>query len=122
MCRTPHGVRGLKFAAPVKIAFPKGRTPHGVRGLKCAVLPRAREKAQSHPAWGAWIEIRDPAQSYAQGPGRTPHGVRGLKLFVCFYYLSSHLSHPAWGAWIEICRRRQPRELHGVAPRMGCVD
>ena len=32
--RTPHGVRGLKFALLVEGAGGLGRTPHGVRGLK----------------------------------------------------------------------------------------
>ena len=53
----------------------------------------------SHPAWGAWIEMKKGVD--------WPFGL---------------WSHPAWGAWIEI------RETYGdalpefVAPRMGCVD
>ena len=76
----------------------------------------------SHPAWGAWIEIRRDDK---------PAGLR--------------MSHPAWGAWIEIGysgagiaakARRTPHGVRGlkfanlngetdaysVAPRMGCVD
>ena len=32
--RTPHGVRGLKFAQKQEILAGSSRTPHGVRGLK----------------------------------------------------------------------------------------
>ena len=32
--RTPHGVRGLKFADKLCLFVRLGRTPHGVRGLK----------------------------------------------------------------------------------------
>ena len=55
--RTPHGVRGLKFAAmSQRIEYATRRTPHGVRGLK--YFGGARRSANG---------------------GRTPHGVRGLK-------------------------------------------
>ena len=54
--RTPHGVRGLKFAGCLRLGDHAGRTPHGVRGLKFALLVEG-----------------------AGGLGRTPHGVRGLK-------------------------------------------
>ena len=33
-CRTPHGVRGLKFTIKGHAAAGGRRTPHGVRGLK----------------------------------------------------------------------------------------
>ena len=33
-CRTPHGVRGLKFPVVLAFASVDRRTPHGVRGLK----------------------------------------------------------------------------------------
>ena len=35
--RTPHGVRGLKFAQALRRGGHHGRTPHGVRGLKYAL-------------------------------------------------------------------------------------
>ena len=35
---------------------------------------------QSHPSWGAWIEIFDRELAATKMP-----------------------SHPSWGAWIEIC-------------------
>ena len=38
LCRTPHGVRGLKYLESAHAVFEsQGRTPHGVRGLKCKV-------------------------------------------------------------------------------------
>ena len=33
------------------------RTPHGVRGLKYWYLAPAQLRVRSHPARGAWIEI-----------------------------------------------------------------
>ena len=58
-CRTPHGVRGLKYLCDLVEDFASiRRTPHGVRGLKYAGFP---------------VECFDD--------GRTPHGVRGLKCF-----------------------------------------
>ena len=35
-----------------------GRTPHGVRGLKFTETPNEGQKIESHPARGAWIEIK----------------------------------------------------------------
>ena len=53
----------------------------------------------SHPARGAWIEIRS------------------------FSFLSnSVLSHPARGAWIEIEMIHAGAKAEFVAPREGCVD
>ena len=57
-CRTPHGVRGLKFNDYLDRELEdERRTPHGVRGLK---LPNG---------WLFTSRIQR----------RTPHGVRGLK-------------------------------------------
>ena len=57
MCRTPHGVRGLKLLC-IRNTVKKrgGRTPHGVRGLKYLLR-----------------------RQIIHADGRTPHGVRGLK-------------------------------------------
>ena len=39
--------------------IPQGcRTPHGVRGLKFFGMAKSTSAMQSHPAWGAWIEIQ----------------------------------------------------------------
>ena len=117
----------MKFAANLCTIAKSGRTPHGVRGLKCIqATPRSRA-ARSHPARGAWIEIRSRAtppctelpsrtphgvrglkcaasQSTRQLRCRTPHGVRGLKYRRNFARLCNHRSHPARGAWIEMPR------------------
>ena len=82
LCRTPHGVRGLKPVMAADAARKKSRTPHGVRGLK----PRKRMRARAHR-------------------GRTPHGVRGLKQKLGLSQISAFASHPARGAWIETCGR-----------------
>ena len=37
LCRTPHGVRGLKSLLSRAVAAIPCRTPHGVRGLKYLV-------------------------------------------------------------------------------------
>ena len=58
-CRTPRGVRGLKFG-----------------GILCLVSLFA-----SHPSRGAWIEICDSSQATNTLIGRTPRGVRGLKFW-----------------------------------------
>ena len=58
--RTPHGVRGLKFLfRGTQDPYQQSRTPHGVRGLKSLYPCRAELCTnKSHPARGAWIEIR----------------------------------------------------------------
>ena len=56
-CRTPLGVRGLKFQAEEQTYKAYGRTPLGVRGLKSLSSRQVCSSTVSHPAWGAWIEI-----------------------------------------------------------------
>ena len=121
-CRTPHGVRGLKYLAYRARRKVDSRTPHGVRGLKLLHFTRKRGGIQSHPAWGAWIEIKNELYYNKNSLCRTPHGVRGLKLFLHSKVLPAHLSHPAWGAWIEMLNYSIFRLRDYVAPRMGCVD
>ena len=78
--RTPQGVRGLK--SPMLGGWPSGtcRTPQGVRGLKCSLVRVAVVGVNvSHPARGAWIEIRPMSRPTPTSTGRTPQGVRGLK-------------------------------------------
>ncbi len=53
----------------------------------------------SHPARGAWIEIK--------------YGVYGQ---------IGAESHPARGAWIEMALTTQTTTFTVVAPRKGCVD
>ena len=144
------------------------RTPHGVRGLKLEDAGSVCERHASHPSRGAWIEIRETNLSRGTQASRTPHGVRGLKSrgamgrglerlshpsrgawieisSVCWRAYQDTLSHPSRGAWIEIwrwsrrtseCARRTPHGVRGlklpplpvvgqalnVAPLTGCVD
>ena len=55
------------------------RTPHGVRGLKYAYTAFIVRHYLSHPAWGAWIELAMMKPNIPLPMCRTPHGVRGLK-------------------------------------------
>ena len=52
LCRTPHGVRGLKYARAVQSPVLVGRTPHGVRGLKYSVHAAAGAERQVAPLTG----------------------------------------------------------------------
>ena len=53
----------------------------------------------SHPARGAWIEMKN----------NLPDNIKPE-------------SHPARGAWIEIMSHPCQNEQSSVAPRKGCVD
>ena len=55
------------------------RTPHGVRGLKFACCRANSLSTGSHSARSAWIEISNAFNIFSILFGRTPHGVRGLK-------------------------------------------
>ena len=98
-CRTPHGVRGLKFRIEAS------------HRLQCLL---------SHPSRGAWIEITGLRSLMSSRTSRTPHGVRGLKLFRTQVTRKTTPSHPSRGAWIEImrlvksCLERVSRTPHGV--------
>ena len=56
-----HPARGawIEMSGSLQIHIaPRCRTPQGVRGLKFPALRRQRLRRQSHPARGAWIEIQ----------------------------------------------------------------
>ena len=55
------------------------RTPRGVRGLKFCYIVSPGYAGESHPSRGAWIEIFSMASRSAPAYCRTPRGVRGLK-------------------------------------------
>ena len=57
-CRTPSGVRGLKFSIHTKIA--QLLQSHPVRGawIEIKTSRRPASFVKSHPVRGAWIEIR----------------------------------------------------------------
>ncbi len=115
LCRTPHGVRGLKYVHRLSADAHLGcRTPHGVRGLKSAIQQHTRPHHASHPSRGAWIEIAPDERARGQVPRRTPHGVRGLKLDGVACGVVELLSHPSRGAWIEISTT-SPRQSRSAA-------
>ena len=83
------------------------------------------EKAlqESHPARGAWIEMRSTSRKIVLVLRRTPQGVRGLKFWKRTHTLQGAASHPARGAWIEISSKGwMVGKTKMVAPRKGCVD
>ena len=59
-CRTPCGVRGLKYDRRSYPGRGPGRTPCGVRGLKSRLHRSSPEASESHPLRGAWIEMSAP--------------------------------------------------------------
>ena len=71
----------------------------------------------SHPARGAWIEIRQKRRRYRHDKSRTPQGVRGLKLMVADSRETRKESHPARGAWIEILLGRGNQGVAGKERR-----
>ena len=98
-CRTPRGVRGLKFLGLRRIVFSCSRTPRGVRGLKYTARAAVYALTKSHPSRGAWIEIVPQVTAPSGG-----------------------WSHPSRGAWIEIIMCKKYDEDEAVAPLAGCVD
>ena len=78
-CRTPRGVRGLKFGLRNLAIVRECRTPRGVRGLKYQSDLDKMSEQMSHPSRGAWIEIVPACQPKEDVDSRTPRGVRGLK-------------------------------------------
>ena len=76
-----------------------GRTPHGVRGLKYPNDETDKQRGESHPSRGAWIEMSDVIQPFSMA-----------------------LSHPSRGAWIEMESHGWNVEPARVAPLTGCVD
>ena len=76
----------------------------------------------SHPARGAWIEIREVLCDRIAEYRRTPQGVRGLKLPGDGASDPGRKSHPARGAWIEMIAFCMACVVGIVAPRKGCVD
>ena len=77
------------------------RTPHGVRGLKPMYCLVAMMIGASHPSRGAWIETTASNRQPKPTASRTPHGVRGLKPQLEAEDKKSLQSHPSRGAWIE---------------------
>ena len=101
-CRTPRGVRGLKYGYSLQAQEDERRTPRGVRGLKFDVTQSSMYfDVVSHPSRGAWIEINAPANL---GIGAKSHPSRGAWIEIDFEQMEEHIteSHPSRGAWIEI--------------------
>ena len=97
------------------------RTPRGVRGLKYVVTWGSVVTIMSHPSRGAWIEIRRRC-NLPLPHSRTPRGVRGLKSRTVRILWILVWSHPSRGAWIEIRSRWTSIWPPTVAPLAGCVD
>ena len=101
---------------------------HPARGAWIEIKSNARLQRpwRSHPARGAWIEI---VVAYrAAHPGKS-HPARGawIEMFCWQINRRTKLSHPARGAWIEIThllscqynlRRRTPQGVRGLKSRL----
>ena len=101
-CRTPHGVRGLKF--PVTGNKGRAQRSHPTRGawIEIRAAYKVALDVVSHPTRGAWIEIPPYSLPSLKITRRTPHGVRGLKSHLAASNHRGRKSHPTRGAWIEI--------------------
>ena len=145
-CRTPQGVRGLKFRYP--LGNFGGYESHPARGAWIEIYVNPYKLIfvfGSHPARGAWIEMPDVV---CKDLGLPSHPARGAWIEMSYtplHYKIIRQSHPARGAWIEItsvargeydttgrtpqgvrglkfCRRAADPQSAAVAPRKGCVD
>lgn len=97
------------------------RTPQGVRGLKWMRLCTSSRSSASHPARGAWIEICILGCCPLLFVRRAPQGARGLKSVRRDTRQQFVRSRPARGAWIEIgrpsavCGQSSSRPARGAA-------
>ena len=118
------------------------RTPHGVRGLKFEGLVLRHHREASHPSRGAWIEIRRVLQSGVTPPSHPSRGA-WIEITQSTGIPIKKRSHPSRGAWIEMgstwhataTTARTPHGVRGLkwdrrgtlrqrplAPLTGCVD
>ena len=67
--------------------------------MKSTAFPAGVSPLMSHPARGAWIEMKYVRPAFDR-----------------------LASHPARGAWIEILQSPKGKPVFPVAPRKGCVD
>jgi len=75
----------------------------------------------SLPAWGAWIEIADHAESPDASVSLPAWGA-WIEILKPGAEKLCSLSLPAWGAWIEIFIFALASPINTVAPRVGSVD
>ena len=96
-CRTPQGVRGLKFV-PIWLNLDKTwcRTPQGVRGLKSPAFCTHRNR-----------------------PGRTPQGVRGLKYAGGHLLISLSRRTPQGVRGLKCCTGEQAQKARGSRTPQG---
>ena len=114
MSTPSHPARGawIEMALADHIIPPRRcRTPQGVRGLKFLRIHNGRNSCLSHPARGAWIEISShlpPLQCQVSHPARGAW----IEISIRRAVFAAGLSHPARGAWIEMAfpppRRSSP--------------
>ena len=144
-CRTPRGVRGLKYVVTwgsvvtimshpsrgawieirrrCNLPLPHSRTPRGVRGLKSFFVRQTRlQDTRRTPRGVRGLKSRSGGGGRFV-PCRTPRGVRGLKYGRPRQYHLWAKSHPSRGAWIEMEKGIMAgRDADAVAPLAGCVD
>ena len=75
----------------------------------------------SHPARGAWIEIRF-AGSLQRNTRSHPARGAWIEITRAAIHFTKLGSHPARGAWIEMIYTQGFNKIDAVAPREGCVN
>ena len=101
---------------------PVRRSPHGERGLKYAACRWKSGRKLSLPTRGAWIEIRI-SHRQAAAPASLPTRGAWIEISLMASYLIFQLSSlPTRGAWIEISVLFSRVSRPEVAPHTGSVD
>ena len=96
-CRSPLGLRGLKYFAYVVLQAAAGRSPLGLRGLKFGIRKQQNQRGKSQPTRTAWIEIRNPHRQFRLSLCRSPLGLRGFKYSLKFIKTLDYKSRsPLW--------------------------
>ena len=100
--------------------YPYCRPPRGGRGLKLPQMGGERNRLESPPSRGAWIEISSFPPFVLLPVRRPPRGGRGLKFGVIVNDGGiARTSPPSRGAWIEISTYSQNMAFVASPPSRG---
>ena len=102
-CRSPLGLRGLKFRSYTRSRGCIWSQPSWAAWIEMTLYTRLMPGGGSQPSWAAWIEISGTRHTLPTRIGRSPLGLRGLKSNAVLRDKRLSLrSQPSWAAWIEI--------------------